>query len=144
MPLSRRCFVASALCAFSIAQLPHAMAQEENAAAFQKIISDQIAAFGRDDGPGAFAHASPSIRQKFKTHENFMAMVQKGYSPVYRPRSFKFGPVTNEFLNRPTQRVIFIDSSGRVWTALYAFEQQPDGSWKIDGVAFTKTDEVVS
>ncbi len=73
-----------------------------------------------------------------------MQMVRSGYAPVYRPKSFTFGRVSKEFGGRPTQHVVFVDQSGRVWTALYAFEQQPGGSWKIDGVAFTRTDEVIS
>jgi hypothetical protein len=111
---------------------------------FKKIISAQIEAFGRDDAVGAFSYASPGIRSKFQTPERFMQMVRSGYAPVYRPKSLSFGKVSNEFGGRPTQHVVFIDQSGRVWTALYAFEHQPDGSWKIDGVTFTKTDEIIS
>ena len=112
---------------------------EANAAEFQRIISTQIEAFRSDDGERAFGFASPGIRKKFGTVENFMAMVKSGYSPVYRPRSVKFGAVTREFAGRPTQRVILVDQQGRIWIALYAFEQQPDGSWRIAGVTFKQT-----
>jgi hypothetical protein len=111
---------------------------------FQAIISSQLEAFQRDDGSAAFSHASPGIRGKFQTAERFMDMVRNGYAPVYRPKRYSFGRVSREFAGRPTQHVVFIDQTGRVWTALYAFERQPDGTWKIDGVAFTKTDEIVS
>lgn len=112
---------------------------QANAAEFQRIISTQIRAFGADDGQRAFSFASPGIRRKFKTVENFMAMVKSGYSPVYRPRSVKFGAVTREFAGRPTQRVVLVDQRGRIWIALYAFEQQADGSWRIDGVSFAQS-----
>ncbi len=114
-------------------------ASQADATEFQRIISTQIEAFGVDDGQRAFSFASPGIRQKFGSVENFMAMVKKGYSPVYRPRSVKFGAVTREFAGRPTQRVVLVDQQGKVWIALYAFEQQPDGSWRIAGVTFKQT-----
>lgn len=104
---------------------------------FQRIISEQIAAFRADDGATAFSFASPGIRQKFAHPEVFMQMVRSGYAPVYRPRSFTFGPVTEE-MGRPTQRVRIVDAEGQVWTALYAFEQQADGSWLISGVMLVR------
>lgn len=120
------------------------MVRAEASADFQRIISAQIEAFARDDGTAAFTYASPGIRSKFQTPDRFMQMVRSGYAPVYRPKSVTFGRVSTEFGGRPTQHVVFVDQSGRVWTALYAFERQPDGGWKIDGVAFTETDEIVS
>ena len=54
-------------------------------AAIQTVIESQLAAFQRDDGSEAFSYASPGIRGKFRNAENFMAMVQQGYSAVYRP-----------------------------------------------------------
>ncbi len=53
-------------------------------AAIQSVISKQLDAFRRDDGPGAFSHASPSIQMMFQSHQRFMAMVQRGYAPLYR------------------------------------------------------------
>ena len=63
-----------------------------------------------------------------------MEMVRRGYQPVIDPQSFTFGPVTAEMNGRPTQVVTILDKAGKSWTALYAFERQPDGTWRISGV----------
>lgn len=106
---------------------------------FQRIISEQIDAFRSDDGGRAYSYAAPMIQKAFPTSDVFMEMVRKGYAPVYRPRSFAFGKITNEMNNRPTQRVSIIDSNGKAWIALYAFEKQPDGSWKIIGCSLVES-----
>jgi hypothetical protein len=105
--------------------------------AFQSIITDQIEAFRRDDGEAAFAHASPGIRTLFQTSDRFLTMVRQRYAPVYRPRSYNFGVVTNE-LRKPTQRVNIVGPDGTAWVALYAMERQPDGSWRISSVMLIK------
>jgi hypothetical protein len=106
---------------------------------FQRIISAQIDAFREDDGPSAYSYAAPLIHKAFPTSDVFMEMVRKGYAPVYRPRSFAFGEVTSEMNNRPTQRVTIIDANGKAWIALYAFEKQPDGTWKIIGCSLEES-----
>ena len=97
------------------------------------VIESQLDAFQRDDGPGAFAFASPSIRQMFGTPERFLQMVQTGYPQVYRPQSVTFLELIPT-RRGPVQRVLFLDQSGVPTVALYVMQQQPDGSWRIDGV----------
>jgi hypothetical protein len=97
---------------------------------FQRIITGQLNAFNEDDGAGAYEFAAPAIRRLFPSPEIFMSMVQRGYPPIYRRQSYTFGQIDTE-LGAPTQHVTIIDQSGKVWTALYAMERQPDGSWKI-------------
>jgi len=104
---------------------------------FQSVISSQIEAFRDDDGALAFSFAAPSIKGKFQSVETFMTMVRRGYRPVYRPRTVKFGTVTDE-LGVPTQTVHIIGPNGAAWTALYAMERQPDGTWKISAVILRK------
>jgi len=101
-------------------------------AAIQKIISDQIAAFRRDDGDSAFGFAAPGIQRMFGNPENFMAMVRGGYQPVYRPRAFTFRDlvIVDENL---IQVVAVTGPDGKRVTALYPMELQPDGSWRIAG-----------
>ena len=106
---------------------------------FQRIISEQIAAFNADDGARAYAQAAPMIKRIFPTPEVFMNMVRNGYAPVYRQKSFTFGDVTTEFQGQPTQRVTIVDINGKLWTALYSFERQPDGTWKINGCTLVET-----
>jgi ketosteroid isomerase-like protein len=106
---------------------------------FQRIISDQIAAFRADDSLAAYSYAAPAIKRIFPSPEIFMDMVRQGYRPVYRPRRFEFGDVTEELQGRPTQQVTIIDENGKAWSALYVFERQPDGSWKIIGCSLVQS-----
>jgi hypothetical protein len=107
-------------------------ASEADAASFRQIISGQIAAFNADDGAKAWSYAAPSIKQIFPTPDIFMSMVKNGYQPVYRQQSFTFGEIT-EADGRTIQHVTIVDASGKVWTALYTMQKQPDGTWKISG-----------
>lgn len=105
--------------------------------AFKEIISSQIMAFQADNADAAFAFATPKLQEVFRSPENFISMVQQGYEPVYRPKSFEFGPT--EFKDgQPTQVVSIIGPAGALWAALYTFEQQPNGSWRISGVYLVK------
>ncbi|MDX1575399.1 MAG: DUF4864 domain-containing protein [Kiloniellales bacterium] len=111
--------------------------------AIRGVIASQLAAFGRDDGPGAFAFASPTIRAKFQTPEIFMDMVRRHYAPVYRPSEVSFqdlhaGP------RGPVQEVLLVGPDGQVVIALYFMEQQPDASWKINGVQLVKAPDQIS
>ena len=109
---------------------------------FQRIISEQIAAFNADDGAAAFAHASPMIRQMFATQEAFMTMVKQGYAPVYRQRSYSFGETAERIQGLPTQEVTILDAKGRSWVAVYTLQKQPDGSWKINGCSLVEVPAV--
>ena len=111
------------------AQSPSAADQAE----FQRVISQQIAAFRADNDEAAYGFAAPSIKRLFPSPDIFMRMVRQGYRPVYRPRSFRFGEVALDPLGRPTQRVTIVGPDGRIYEALYSMERQPDGSWRIDG-----------
>ncbi len=111
--------------------------------AIRAVIASQLEAFGRDDGPGAFAFASPTIRAKFQTPEIFMDMVRRHYAPVYRPTEVSFqelhaGP------RGPVQEVLLVGPHGQVVVALYLMQQQPDASWKINGVQLVKAPDQVS
>ncbi|MGQ0663780.1 MAG: DUF4864 domain-containing protein [Pseudomonadota bacterium] len=101
-------------------------------AAIRGIIESQIAAFRRDDGPAAFAHASPTIQGIFRTPEIFMDMVRGGYQPVYRPRAVDFAelePVGEALI----QFVDLIGPDGEPALAAYEMQRQEDGSWRING-----------
>ncbi len=106
---------------------------------FQRVITSQLNAFSADDGATAYGFAAPAIKRMFPNPEIFMSMVQKGYPPVYRRQSYSFGSIGNEMGGAPTQHVTIIDVNGKAWTALYAMERQPDGSWKIVGCQLVET-----
>lgn len=102
------------------------------AAAIRAVIENQISAFRRDDGDGAFAYASPMIQGRFQTPENFMAMVRTAYPQVYRPREVEFQTLADS-ARGPIQEVIVVGPDGVPVMALYVMEKQPDGSWRING-----------
>lgn len=111
---------------------------DAEAAEFQRIITSQLNAFSADDGAAAYGFAAPNIQRLFPTPEVFMSMVQKGYAPVYRRQSYAFGRIGTEMGGQPTQHVTIVDTNGKAWTALYAMQRQPDGSWKISGCSLVE------
>ncbi|MBD8890868.1 DUF4864 domain-containing protein [Roseibium litorale] len=106
--------------------------------AFQKIIRGQMNAFARGDAEQAFSFASRDLQNRFETPDFFMHMVRQGYQPVYRPRDVSFGAV-KPGPQGPVQEVYVTGPDGNSWLALYSFEQQEDGSWKISGCYLTKS-----
>ena len=66
-----------------------------------------------------------------------MKMVQQGYAPVYRHKSFEFGEARAAD-GHIAQRVHIVDDNGEVREALYTLEQQPDGSLKITGCSLLR------
>lgn len=108
----------------------------------QHVIQNQMEAFRHDDGPAAFAFASPGIQAQFGGDpDTFMAMVRRGYQPVYRPRSSAFGPVTTDG-GQVVQRVEVVGPDGASRGALYFMEHESDGSWRISGCVLTDSPSV--
>ena len=122
--------------------LPQQQAAADDSTDIQKVISDQIAAFQRDDGAEAFSYASPNIRRMFGNADTFMRMVRQGYPSVYRPQSFEFQEVV-EIEGRLVQDVLFVGPSGEVEIGSYLMERQPDGTWRINGVVMRKAPDAV-
>lgn len=111
--------------------------------AIRRVIESQLAAFQRDDGPGAFAFASPTIRQIFATPDRFMAMVRSAYQPVYRPREVEFRELAS-LDGAPAQEVFLVGPDGQPVIALYVMERQSDGSWRINGVYLLKATDTIT
>ena len=108
-----------------------------DAAAIRQVIEGQLAAFQRDDGAAAFAYASPDVQTKFHDPDTFMQMVKSGYRPVYRPQEVEFRDlVLHE--GTPIQEVLVVGPDGLPVMAIYFMEQQPDGSWRINGCTLVK------
>lgn len=108
--------------------------------AIREVISAQLQAFRADDGPQAFAYASPAIQSIFKTPDTFMTMVRAGYKAVYRPREVEFRDLV-PVEGRWTQRVLVVGPDGVPVVAQYVMERQPDGSWRIDGCVLEQSSE---
>lgn len=100
--------------------------------AIRSVIEQQLQAFQQDNASAAFSFASPGIRAKFGTPQDFLRMVQVTYPSVYRPRSVMFERLglVNGLL---AQELLLLDPAGKLVRALYVMEKQPDGSWKIGG-----------
>ncbi|QIP05670.1 DUF4864 domain-containing protein [Bradyrhizobium symbiodeficiens] len=114
----------------------------DDVTAAQGVVRAQEQAFARDDAAGAYSHAAPALKEIFPAPDIFMSMVQSGYAPVYRHKSFEFGESKIEG-SSIAQRVHIIDANGEAWEALYTLEQQPDGSYKITGCTLLKAGQAV-
>ena len=108
--------------------------------AARAVIERQLDAFARDDAGAAFALAAPRIQEMFGDTDSFMAMVKRGYAPVYRHRSIEFGEFTAEG-DEAQQVVTIVDVSNAVWKALYKLGRQADGTWLVTGCVLTKAEE---
>ena len=110
--------------------------------AIRTVIEAQINAFRSDDGERAFGLASPNIRGIFRTADNFMAMVRKGYLPVYRPRNVRFGDLVEDE-GTLVQKVFVTAPDGTEVLALYVMERQADGTWRVNGCMLATPDDEV-
>jgi hypothetical protein len=135
--MNRRNLLLSGLGLMFLADRAHAQApapvSQADRLAIRRVIESQLAAFQRDDGPGAFAYASPMIQGIFATPEKFMAMVKSAYQPVYRPREVAFRELAI-LEGAPAQEIYLVGPDGQAVIALYVMERQPDGNWRINGV----------
>jgi len=104
---------------------------------FKAIVKGQIEAFQRDDGVAAYGYAAPGIQALFPSPETFLGMVRQAYPPVYRPSSIAYGEVIGT-PSGPMAKVFLTAADGTNWIALYSFERQADGSWKISGCRLLK------
>ncbi|MCA1498686.1 MULTISPECIES: DUF4864 domain-containing protein [unclassified Bradyrhizobium] len=120
----------------------HHSAFAGDVAAAQSVIRAQEQAFVRDDATAAYSYAAPAIKEIFPAPDIFMSMVQNGYAPVYRHKSFEFGESKSDG-GWIAQRVHIIDANGEAWEALYTLEQQGDGSYKITGCSLLKAGQAV-
>ena len=117
---------------FAPPALAQAMPGDADKQAIVGIIRKQLDAFQGDRAAEAFGYASANIQHMFGTADNFLGMVRTGYPAVYRPRSVDFRElVTTE--GRIVQKVLFVGPDGVPVIADYFMEQQPDGSWRING-----------
>lgn len=120
-----------------LASGPAFAVDDSDRSAGRDAIAGQIEALRRDDGPAAFAFASPGIQGLFGTAEAFLDMVRRQYAPVHRPRDFAFGD-TRDVADGFEQAVAIRDAAGAEWDAVYTFERGPDGIWRISGCRLVK------
>ncbi len=127
-------FVTALLCALVFLTPVHAEdLGPQDKTAVQQVISGQLDAFKSENGPLAYSFAAPIITGIFPTPDNFMAMVKRGYAPLYTNQKYSFGAVAVDNLGRLVQHVTITAGDGKRYEALYALQKQADGSWKIAG-----------
>jgi Domain of unknown function (DUF4864) len=102
--------------------------------AFKSVIGGQLQAFQVDDGAKAYSYAAPVVTKIFPSVDIFMAMVKRGYDPVFHNSTHIFGATETDSLGRPAQHVLITAADGKRYEAVYFMEKQADGSWKIAGV----------
>ncbi len=79
------------------------------------------------------------MRAQFKTAANFFRMVEKDYPAVIAPLSYSFGSPRSG-TKGTVQPVDLLSRAGQLYRALYLMQRQPDGSWRIGGVALRRVD----
>ena len=122
--------------------LAPAQAESADQSAFQAVITGQLEALKKDDGQTAYSFAAPIVKGIFPSAEIFMGMVKRGYEPIYKNSKYVFGELATDSLGRPAQHVIITATNGKRYEAVYAMQQQPDGSWKIAGVQMVEIPSV--
>lgn len=100
------------------------------------VIASQLERFNADDAAGAFSHASPNIQRMFRTPENFMSMVQRGYPQIARSTEARFLDLEMKD-GALLQKVLVTGRDGRAVIAAYAMVEI-DGVWRIDGCFLVK------
>jgi hypothetical protein len=103
-------------------------------------ISQQLEAFKTNDVGAAFDFASPTIKNIFRTPENFGAMVQQGYPMVLQPAEVQYLD-QREIAGAIWQKVQITDDKGQVHVLDYQMVQTPEG-WQINGVRLLRAPEV--
>lgn len=103
---------------------------EENA--IQRVIVAQLNAFAEDDADGAFATATPSVREAIGEPGRFLAMVRGAYPMVYRPAVVDFLKPEQD-AGQVMQLVQLTDNHDKSWLVVFAMERQDDATWRISG-----------
>ncbi|MCE8537701.1 DUF4864 domain-containing protein [Ruegeria pomeroyi] len=98
----------------------------------ETVIGNQFEAFLADDLVTAFTYASPTIRDIFRTPENFGAMVRNGYPMVWRPAKIRYLELQQRE-GALWKLVQVTDAQGRAHLLAYQMVNLESG-WKINAV----------
>ncbi|MDF0603501.1 DUF4864 domain-containing protein [Psychromarinibacter sp. C21-152] len=102
----------------------------------QAVIDSQLEAFLAGDVAAAWSHASPAIKEIFRTPENFGRMVREGYPMVWRPAEVRYLDLESR-AGQMVQRVLIADQSGALFTLEY-FMVETENGWQINAVNVLK------
>jgi len=116
-----------------------AQAGASNNDEIKKTIENQIAAFKLNDFETAFSFATPFLKEKFGSAENFGQMVRNGYPMVCRPAKIIFLQ-SERYQHGHAQVVQIVDKNGKSHYLRY-YMMEFDGSWHIGGVEFLQASD---
>ena len=107
-------------------------------AALRSVIIGQIEAFRSGDAEDAYEFSTPKIKSMFPTPEAFMAMVRRGYEPVFGAENYSFEELS--IVDGRMVQPVRIEDKGSLdpIIAMFLMEKQSDGSWKIGGCILVK------
>lgn len=104
-------------------------------------VQTQLDAFAEDDAVGAFELATSDTQTKIGSPDNFLHLVKKHYSPIYRHQIVIFSQP--EVIEGETIQVVRVtDRDSHVWLAVYHMQREADGSWKIGGCHLLETTSI--
>jgi hypothetical protein len=113
-------------------RLDAAPLSEVDGEAIRTVLVAQFQAFADDDAEGAFATATPAVRESIGSPWRFLALVQGTYPMVYRPSWVTFYEPRED--DGTVQQFLQItDDHGESWFALFVLERQEDSTWRIAG-----------
>ncbi|WP_169570022.1 DUF4864 domain-containing protein [Sneathiella limimaris] len=130
--ISNRYLLIALAMASTILCAGYTFAKEKSLSVFEQIIDSQIEAFQSGRNERAYSFAAPVIRLQYETSDKFVDMVREYYSPVFNPAWYQFDEF-QEIRGRPLQAVLIQGPEGKIWKAIYQFENV-SGEWKISGV----------
>ncbi|MDB5861988.1 MAG: hypothetical protein JWQ76_5677 [Ramlibacter sp.] len=113
-------------------RLEAAPLSEAEGQAVRMVLVAQFQAFADDDAEGAFATATPTLRESVGSPWRYLALIHGVYPMVYRPSSVTFyEPREDE--GTVLQFLQITDDEGGSWFALFVLERQEDSTWRIAG-----------
>jgi hypothetical protein len=111
---------------------PQALFAQDEAAALQGVIENQMRAFEARDISRAFSFASPMIQRLFGSPETFGQMVETGYPMVWNNADIVFLDARRMGM-QVVQRVMVTDTDGVAYMLDYYMVPTQSG-WRINGV----------
>ena len=107
---------------------------DEALATIRDLISQQVAAFQNRDAEAAFALASPMVRSKFGSPQNFMMTVKTHFDYLYSTKSFSFGKHVEDD-GFAFQEVEFVSAGdGSIHMILFKLIRFKDLGWRITAI----------
>lgn len=107
---------------------------------WQVVITGQIEALRKGDGPAALSFAGAIFKKNFSDPNVFMmSIASAGYTPIFTSVSHTFGKFTQPDPMTALQVVDLVGPKQELFEAIYMLQKEADG-WRVEGVQLAKTD----